>query len=233
MDALQVILLLGMALVPPLILVLRLRNAELHRPEPYRVLAKAFLWGAIVATAISIVAQWMLAGAVGLRTLFDPRMLVMVVLVAPLVEELSKAMGLRIIDDEHPEPEDGYIYGGAVGLGFAAVENTIYVLNALALADERTAIATAIYRGVATVALHGAASAVAGYGIWLARYGGRPLWGLWGVLAAIALHVAYNVLSALSLPWATLGAAGVAVVAYLRMMRRVRVLDEAGAPRLP
>lgn len=231
MDALQLLLLLGMALVPPLILVLRLRNAELHRPEPYLVLAKAFLWGALVATAISIVAQWALSNALGEATLFDARMLVLVVVAAPLVEELSKALGLRVIDDDHPEPEDGYIYGGAVGLGFAAIENTIYVLNALVLTDEATAIATAIYRGVATVALHGAASAIAGHGIWRARYGGKPSLALWGLLAAIALHVGYNVLSELSVPWATLMAAGVAIVAYLRMMRRVRVLDELGAPR--
>jgi len=230
-DALRLLLLLAVALAPPVILVLRLRNAERHRPEPYLVLAKAFAWGALAAASIAIVAQYALSAYFGAATFLHVRWTIMVVLVAPLVEELAKALGLRVIRDDHPEPEDGYIYGGAVGLGFAATENTLYILYALAFSGEQTALATALYRGVATVALHGAASAVAGHGIWRARYGGSSLWALWGVGAAVALHVGYNALSALSLPWATLLAAGVALVAYMRMMVRVRALDDGGARR--
>lgn len=245
MDPLQLLLLFAVALAPPVILSYRLRNAERYRPEPYRVLAQAFAWGAFLAAAIAIVAQYALLKYFGASWFFDARLTIMVVLVAPIVEELAKALGLRLIRDDHPEPEDGYIYGGAVGLGFAATENAIYIMYALALAGEDSAIATALYRGVATVALHGAASAVAGHGIWRARYGGpvakrgadvaaatwgHSWWALWGIAAAIGLHIAYNALSALSLPWATLLAAGVAVVAYLRMMVRVRALDETGTP---
>lgn len=229
MEALQLALLLAVALVPPVILLYRLRNAERHRPEPYLVLAKAFVWGAIIAAAISIVLQSWVARAFGEATFLLPRLSIMVVLAAPVIEELAKALGLRAIDDEHPEPEDGYIYGGAVGLGFAATENTIYILSALVFAGEQTAIVTAFYRGVATVALHGAASAIAGHGVWRARYGGELRWAFVGILAAIGLHVAYNALSVQSLPWATLLAAGVAIVAYIRMMARVRALDDAGA----
>lgn len=231
MDALTLALLLCVSLAPPLILSYRLRNAERHRPEPYLVLAQAFAWGAFLAAAIAILASRLLLEHFGTAWVVDPRLTVVTVLVAPIVEELSKALGLRVIRDEHPEPEDGYIYGGAVGLGFAATENTIYVLSALAVAGTQTAMATALYRGVAIVALHGAASAIAGHGIWRARYGGRPWWALWGIGSAILLHVGYNVLSKLSLPWATLAAAGVAVVAYMRMMVRIRALDDAGAPR--
>lgn len=231
MDALTLVLLLAISLAPPLILSYRLRNAERYRPEPYVILAQAFAWGAFFAAAISIVASQLLLRQFGGAWIVDPRLTIVTVLVAPIVEELSKALGLRVIRDEHPEPEDGYIYGGAVGLGFAATENTIYVLTALMVAGADTAMATALYRGVAIVALHGAATAIAGHGIWRARYGGQPLWALWGIGAAILLHVGYNVLSRLSLPWATLAASGVAVVAYLRMMVRIRALDDAGTPR--
>lgn len=230
MDAVQLVLLVLVSLVPPVILSYRLRNVERYRPEPYVVLAQAFAWGAFFAAAIAIVASRLLLGYFGTAWFYDVRLTVMAVLVAPVVEELSKALGLRLIRDRDPEPEDGYIYGGAVGLGFAATENTIYILSALATAGESTAIATALYRGVATVALHGAATALAGHGVWRARYGGQPWWALWGIGAAIALHVGYNALSKLSLPWATLAAAGVAVVAYMRIMVRVRALDDAGAP---
>ena len=230
-GALEIALLLAIALAPPLILSVRLRNAERRRREPWRVLWRAFAWGAFVAAAIAIVVESALEPVFGPDDLLVAATFpVFLVVVAPLVEELAKALGLRVIHDHDPEPEDGYIYGGAVGLGFAATENAFYVLTAFFFGGEGLAFVTALYRGVATVALHGAASAIAGYGVWRARYGGRRMAALWGILAAIGLHVLYNGLASLSLAWATLLAAGLAVIAYLRIMRRVAVLDDRSSP---
>lgn len=230
MDAIQLILLLAVALAPPVILSIRLRNAEQHRREPWSVLWRAFLWGATAAAAIAIVLETALDRTFGRALITGTALSVTVVLVAPIVEELAKTLGLRVVPERHPDPEDGYIYGGAVGLGFAATENTIYILSAFMLSGEQTAFATALYRGVATVSLHGAASAIAGHGVWRARFDGGIHWALLGILAAIALHISYNALAALTIGWATLAAAGVAVVAYLRIMRRVRVLDDLSGP---
>ncbi|HUR68748.1 MAG TPA: PrsW family intramembrane metalloprotease [Candidatus Thermoplasmatota archaeon] len=225
LDALRLALLLAVALAPPIILAVRLRNAERHRREPWRVLWRAFAWGATGAAIVAILLESAFDARLRDATFFAPGFSVSVVLLAPLIEELLKALGLRFIDDAHPEPEDGYIYGGAVGLGFAATENTIYILSAFLTGGEQGAFVTALYRGIATVALHGAASAIAGRGIWRARYGGAWGWALAGVLAAVAIHVVYNALAAVATGWATLAAAALAVVAYLRMMRRVAVLD--------
>lgn len=227
MDALQLVLLLAAALAPPVILSIRLRNVERHRPEPWRVLWRAFAWGATLGAALAIAAETWLDARFAGAAVIGTGLSVSIVLVAPIVEELAKTLGLRVIRDPAAEPEDGYIYGGAVGLGFAATENTIYILAAFVLSGQETAFATALYRGVATVALHGAASAIAGHGIWRARAEGRMAWAAWGLLAAIALHVSYNALAALTSGWATLAAAGMALVAYLRIVRRVRVLDES------
>lgn len=230
-GVLEITLLLAVALAPPLVLSIRLRNAERHRREPWRVLWRAFGWGAFVAAALAIIIESALEPAFRGETIFYAAFTISIVLVAPLVEELAKALGLRLIDDRNPEPEDGYIYGGAVGLGFAATENMFYILSAFLFGSQEIAFATALYRGIATVALHGAASALAGYGIWRARYGGPRIAALWGILAAIGLHVLYNGLAATSRPWATLAAAAIALVAYLRIMRRIAVLDDAGAAR--
>lgn len=228
MNGLEAALLLLIAFVPPTILAIRLRNAERRRREPWQSVSRAFAWGATLAATISIVLESTLDRALGGAALFPPLLPVTLVLIAPFIEEIAKALGLGVIRDDDPEPEDGYIYGGAIGLGFAATENTIYILSALLTSGQDLAMATALYRGIATVALHGAASAVAGHGVWWARYGGRPL-ALWtGLASAIALHVAYNALSAVALGWATLAAAALALVAYMRIMRRVRVLDESG-----
>lgn len=229
LDPLPIVFLLAVALAPPVILAVRLRNAERRRREPWRVLWRAFAWGSTIAATLAILFEGYLDEHFGQARIFATVLSVTVVLVAPVVEELVKALGLRVIDDRDPEPEDGYIYGGAVGLGFAATENVIYILSAYLFAGERVAFITALYRGVATVALHGAASAIAGHGVWRARYGmGGVGWAVWGLSAAVVLHVVYNALTGVSEGWAALLAAGVALLAYLRMMRRVRILDERG-----
>lgn len=230
-DLLTLSLLILIAFVPPVILAVRLRNAEAQRREPWRALLHAFLWGAVPAAFLSIALEVYLDGHlpepppvltfIPLSTVVFP---VSTVLFAPLIEEVAKALGLLRVRGEHPDPEDGYIYGGAIGLGFAATENVVYILSAFVVAGEAVAFQTALYRGIATVSLHGACSAIAGYGLWQARYGRRLKTGLAGMTLAIVLHMGYNALASQTLGWATLAAAGLAIVAYLLMMRRVSKL---------
>ncbi|MBV8730860.1 MAG: PrsW family intramembrane metalloprotease, partial [Acidobacteriia bacterium] len=65
------------------------------------------------------------------------------------------------------EPMDGVVYGTAVGLGFATVENIGYVLNAHAHWGT-----VAIARSVLSVPLHGAFGAIAGAYVARARFAG-------------------------------------------------------------
>lgn len=238
-DLLTLSLLLLIAFVPPVILAVRLRNAEAHRREPWRVLVRAFLWGAGPAAFLAIVLEVYLDGrlqnAPPVLTLFALTGLAFplaTVVFAPVIEEVAKALGLLGVRDAHPEPEDGYIYGGAAGLGFAATENVVYILTAFVIAGEAVAMQTALYRGIATVALHGACTAIVGYGLWQARYGRRYGVGLGCLAIGILLHMGYNALASQALGWATVAAAGLALVAYLLMMRRVTRLDRDGA-RMP
>lgn len=229
-DLVTLILLLLIACVPPVILAVRLRNAEARRREPWRVLVRAFLWGAVPAAFLAILVEVYLDPHFTSVSPFLALFPVTTVLLAPVVEEVAKALGLLGVRDDDPEPEDGYIYGGAAGLGFAATENVVYILSAFLLGGEAIAMKTALYRGIATVALHGACTAFVGYGLWQARYGGRFHAAWLALLLATALHVGYNALASLAIGWATLAAAGLALVAYLQMMRRVSRLDQATAP---
>jgi RsiW-degrading membrane proteinase PrsW (M82 family) len=65
------------------------------------------------------------------------------------------------------EPMDGVVYGTAVGLGFAALENIAYVLGAGAGWGS-----VAIMRSVLSVPLHGAFGAIAGAYLARARFAG-------------------------------------------------------------
>ncbi|HWH07691.1 MAG TPA: PrsW family glutamic-type intramembrane protease, partial [Candidatus Thermoplasmatota archaeon] len=145
------------------------------------------------------------------------------VIVAPIVEEVSKALGIAFIRDRDPERHDGYIYGAAAGFGFAFTENLFYVATAYAVGGEDLALTVAVFRGIATVCLHGAATAFTGYGLWRLRYGGNPFPLLVLLPLAIALHAAYNALASLAQMGAALGAALLAVLVYRRILKRVRV----------
>lgn len=228
------------AFLPPLFFAVRMRHAERHRPEPWQALAKAFLWGAFVATLLAFLVETFLFPLVGEpgieplvpeaeRATFLGALSLASVVVAPLVEEAAKAVGLRFVHDDDPEPEDGAIYGGMIGLGFAATETAFYVMLAYALAGLEAALATAAIRGVATTALHGAATAISGHGYWESRHGRRRGAFVRALLAAMLLHALYNWLAGFESLVALVAAAALALVVWGYVRRRVQRLDRMGA----
>lgn len=223
-DALVVATIIVIAFLPPVLLAFFLRQAEARRREPWRAVTRAFAWGASGAAFLAILVPLALFDTLpgALASLWG------LVLVAPIVEEVAKALGLRWVrDDDDPEPEDGFIYGGAVGLGFAATENVVYLLAALTTGGLETAAATAFYRTLSSVPLHAAASGWAGYGLWQQRRTGRRGIFLAFLLGAIALHAAYNALASVGILLATLAAVLLAIVSLRRVFRRVHSLDAA------
>ncbi|HEX2022811.1 MAG TPA: PrsW family intramembrane metalloprotease [Candidatus Thermoplasmatota archaeon] len=226
-SAFVVLLLAGF--VPPLLFAMLLRNAERHRREPWRAVLNAFAWGGTIAVFLAVAAELLLSSWF---TGYDPvfgLVPLSVVVLAPLAEETAKSLGLFLIPDPDPEPEDGLVYGGAVGLGFAATENVLYVGVAYLIDGADVALATAVYRGFVTVALHGAASAIAGYGIWRARHFGRDGAALGGVLLAMLVHAAYNWIVSEGSGAAALAAGVAAVVLFFAgVRRRVKALDRRG-----
>ena len=238
------VLLILAAFVPTLFFALRLRNAERHRREPWQALAKAFLWGAFGATLLAVLLECLLfpflgeeeqpllpegtdAGVEG--TLLAGALTLSAVVVAPLVEELTKALGMKFVRDEDPEPEDGAIYGGMMGLGFAGTETAFYIMIAYALGGIEVAAATALVRGIATVALHGAATAISGHGYWEARYGRRRGAFAGALLLAMLFHGLYNALASIDGLYALAGAVLLALAVWGWVRRRVRRLDRKGA----
>lgn len=174
-DLLLAIALIPAAFVPPLIYVYIIRNSETYNKEPWFGLLLTFLWGATIAIIVSILLET-LATSVLYHELspltrgfwnFEPydvvlETIILACIVAPVVEESAKASGIR--RRRLKEKEDGMVYGAAVGLGFAASENVLYLVSALAGSTE-TFVATAVLRAVTSTFLHASASAIVGYGI--------------------------------------------------------------------
>jgi RsiW-degrading membrane proteinase PrsW (M82 family) len=145
--------------------------------EPPWLLVLAFVWGAAIATFLS--------------------MLFNLVFAAPLTEELMKGAALLLLflwkRDHFDNVTDGIVYASMVGLGFAMTENVQYYGAAL---KDGGAPVVFFLRGVMGPFAHPLFTSMTGIGLGLARETHRPavrwLAPAFGLLAAIILHSLWN-----------------------------------------
>src|SRR5262245_17982296 len=113
-----------------------------EREAPWLFVA-AFLWGGLIATALSLpfntaflslVDRW-LAHHPLLEVLLGPNASLMIVapISAPIVEEIAKALGVVLLfwllRPEFDNMRDGLIYVSLVGLGFTWFEAALYIVK--------------------------------------------------------------------------------------------------------
>jgi len=154
--------------IAPALLLLWLVVAADSRPEPPRVVWMCVALGAVSVLPVAVVEFWLLHHiafaaspllAAGENALW----------IAAVPEETAKIAIIAAValkSREFDEPMDGVVYGTAVGLGFAAVENFLYVKGSPQL------IMVAGIRAIMSVPFHGALGAIAGAYIASARFGG-------------------------------------------------------------
>lgn len=136
--------------------------------EPWWLLATAFLWGAVVATGLSLIAN-MTFGAFSMGLVGDEAVANQLTasISAPFAEELTKGFALVVLylffRRELDTVLDGIVYGALVGLGFAVFENFIYYVNTGNLGG---VVVLALLRGVITgMGSHASFTAITGAGI--------------------------------------------------------------------
>jgi RsiW-degrading membrane proteinase PrsW (M82 family) len=191
-----------LAVLPVPVYVLAVLALDRFEPEPMRLLAWAFIWGATVAAFMAGLANEL--GGAYLALLLDmagghDQLALTVVLVAPLVEELLKGAALVLLAfrrrDEFDGPVDGIVYGALVGLGFAMTENALYYATAFAEGGATGATGLFVLRGIFTGFSHPLYTSLTGIGVGLAstrRGAGRLLYPAGGLAAGVALHHLWN-----------------------------------------
>ena len=128
------------ALIPAAILFVRIYQLDHIEKEPRRLLGKLVLFGALAAVPAAL-AQLLLTRAAGAalgRSTVWYLLLDNFVIVA-CSEELAKLLPVRLAAWDHPAFDyrfDAVVYSVSSALGFAAVENILYVLQS----DLRTAV---------------------------------------------------------------------------------------------
>jgi RsiW-degrading membrane proteinase PrsW (M82 family) len=176
--------------------------------EPLHMVAAVFLWGASAAPAISIFALTTL-DRIWLGTAGNISPLFFTGVATPLIEETAKAIGVLLVvllTRDFDNPADGFVYGTAVGLGFAVTENAIYGIGIGTTMGVGDLLILVIGRTFLAAGVHGLASATfggfLGHAVLTRRRWQRVAWVSTGLFAATGLHGGWNVTLTLVGPFA-------------------------------
>lgn len=170
-----------------------------YEPEPRVLLASGLAWGGFVATAAALVLQGIgfAAGVSNEQGL---------AVVAPVTEEASKGLFLLLLlwwrRAELDGVLDGIVYAGMVGIGFAFVENILYLAAAyngtdgLGPGGASALTATFVVRCLASPFAHPLFTSFTGIGVGVAVASRSPavrwLAPLLGYAVAVVAHATWN-----------------------------------------
>ncbi|MCL6547864.1 MAG: PrsW family intramembrane metalloprotease [Alicyclobacillus sp.] len=208
----------GLAVLPAMLLLVWLYTRNTLQPEPKRQVYRLFLLGAAIVFPAGLVERFMLETTFTARTGLAATV-VTAFFVAGMVEEFLKA---AIVDRAAfrrglmKRPIDCIVYCGAVALGFATVENILYVTS--------SGFATAILRSVTAIPAH------LMFGIVMGTAFVRAIWfganQAWAYVLPALVHGMYDAF-ALSASWI----ADLVLIAYLigLMEWSLRQLDWVGS----
>ncbi|MFO0624953.1 MAG: PrsW family glutamic-type intramembrane protease [Polyangiales bacterium] len=177
----------ALALAPAFLLLRMFQRMDAKRPEPPGSVRTVVLLG--VASCIpAVIIELMLTALLGPATVNADGKLVNAFLVAATTEECLKLACVYFYLWKKPhfdEVMDGILYTAAASLGFAMLENVLYVGSNIGIA---------IMRALSAVPMHALCSAGMGYFIGRAKLArqGAALWCLAGLGFAISTHGAYD-----------------------------------------
>ncbi len=159
-------ILLALSILPVVLLMVFIYRQDKYQKEPIKSLAKAFI-GGMIAIPLDLMIVRLLGMVYQSNTIFYTAFLQ-----AGLPEELSKFIIFMVFiwrDKNFDEYMDGIVYASFIGLGFACVENIMYVFTAEAEAAGM-GVSTSISRGLLSVPAHFLFGVVMGYFMSLAKF---------------------------------------------------------------
>jgi len=170
--------LLFLAIAPTLFILLYIYKKDRYEPEPLHLIFWIFFLGALTVIPAALI------------ELLFPEGVFSSAIVAPVVEEGLKFLVVYFAIYRHPEfdePMDGIVYATAASLGFATIENILYVIDG--------GLAVGIVRAIASVPGHVVFACVWGFALGTAKF--RPASErrgiiLTGLLGGMLLHGIFN-----------------------------------------
>ncbi len=164
--------------------------------EPFRLVLKNYLWGALGAVIFAIVWSSIISAFISVF-IKDENYLgsIETILVAPFVEEITKGafLFLTIRNKKFDNITDGIVYGGAIGLGFGMTENFLYFITYGDTLVNWIMIVT--IRTLFSAVMHCVATATFGAFLAYSRFrkpSAKVFYVLAGLFIAMFIHLSWN-----------------------------------------
>ena len=215
-------ILLITSLAPVLIILFYIYIRDRYEREPLGLLVRALLAGMLIVIPVIFVERFLVI--VMPVTGQIPSAAYNAFLVAGLTEETFKFMALLLLVWKSPsfnEKFDGIVYAVFVSLGFAAIENILYVAQG--------GIHTALVRGVTAVPAHALFGVTMGYYVGIARMYEelRKRYLLLALLLPVLLHGTYDFILMVGIEWLLAVFFVYVIFLYFYGMRKMRILSDA------
>ena len=157
-------ILIWAAIIPSIILIILVLKQDKIESEPIGLLIKLFFFGALTTLPAGLLETWGEMGIMAITRDKDMQTLLMFLICVPLVEEGLKYIALATTwkHEAFNFTFDGIVYAVIVSLGFATLENILYVMNYMSLQ-------VALVRGILSVPVHCTCGVFMGYFYGMAR----------------------------------------------------------------
>ncbi len=180
--------LIALALAPSAAIVLYIYLRDKHEPEPLWLLAISFLYGGL-SIIMTLFITWPVTALILMREKDAVHQFFNAFFKVALIEEFSKFFFVRFIlfnNRNFNEPFDGIVYAVMVSMGFATVENIVYVYQ--------YGVPTGILRMFTAVPAHAAFAIIMGFFLGKAKFTHRKVfyYSVMALAAASLLHGAYD-----------------------------------------
>jgi len=226
-------LVIALALAPAVFIAAYILYRDRKEPEPPNMLIRSFLLG----TLSPFLALWLgnFTQKMGLASGGEGMQLLgYAFITVAAAEEVAKFAVLWYLSRSKwfDEPFDGIVYGVIVALGFATLENFLYVFSVETMQES---MSIALKRMFTAVPAHAAFGAIMGYFLGLSRYlhTRNPLVTLTGILIAIFFHGAYDYFLMARSNWWLLNLTGAlaSLILVIRLARHAIALHNEHASR--
>ena len=183
----NILILLAFAIAPGICIAIFIYLKDKHEREPISLIMKSFFYG-MGAVVITLIISIPLSKVIPIDDQDLSQQAVHAFIIVALVEELSKYIFVRGIlyrDPNFNEPFDGIVYSVMVGMGFATLENVMYV------ADGGWGVA--VLRMFTAVPAHATFAVLMGYYLGLSKFvHHKSHYGWYGLTIATLFHGAYD-----------------------------------------
>lgn len=184
LNLFQYLFLLGVSVAPAVLLMFFVYFQDKYQKEPIKSLLKAF-FGGMLAVVFTLTIVTITEYSIGLIPYLNETVFYDSFITAGIPEELCKFIIFMIFiwrDKNFDEYFDGIVYASFISLGFAVVENIMYVLPG--------GLGVGFMRALLSVPGHFLFGVIMGYFLSLAKFnkGKRGLYIFLGLLIAMVAH---------------------------------------------